>query len=87
MKIKGLDFNQTCFACPEQYDVYDNNGEQVGYVRLRWGNLICEYPYVGGEEIYYARVGDDWAGIFKNEQQRRYHLTMIANKILGKIDD
>lgn len=34
----SLKFEQTCFACPEQYDVYDG-GTYVGYVRLRHGYL------------------------------------------------
>lgn len=46
MKIKGLQFIQTCGACPEQYDVLDKSGNTVGYVRLRWGGLTCEYPDV-----------------------------------------
>lgn len=33
-----LEFKQTCFACPEQYDVYDDF-YQVGYVRLRNGTF------------------------------------------------
>ena len=86
MKIKGLYFDQTCFASPEQYDVYDDCENKVGYVRLRWGSLTCEYPWSGGEEIYYASIGDGWTGVFQNEQQRKYHLTMIANKILEKIN-
>lgn len=31
-----LHFEQTCFACPEQYDVYYGS-RKVGYVRLRHG--------------------------------------------------
>ena len=38
MIIKGLNFKKTCDACPEQYDVFKDE-KQVGYVRLRWGNL------------------------------------------------
>ena len=84
MNIKGLDFRCTCSACPEQYDVYDDNNI-VGYVRLRWGRLSCEYPDVGGEEIYYASVGDGWDGCFKNDSQRRMYLTKIADEIIKKI--
>lgn len=32
-----LDFRQTCFACPEQYDVFDDNHNYIAYVRLRHG--------------------------------------------------
>lgn len=78
--IKGLDFVQTCFACPEQYDVF-NNGEQVCYVRLRWGCLYAECPDVGGERVYEADIGDDMAGIFKSEDQRQYYLKQIAKAV------
>jgi hypothetical protein len=86
MNINGLNFKCTCSSCPEQYDVFDGNGNIVGYVRLRWGSLRCEYPDVGGEVIYHAGIGNGWNGQFENEEQRKYHLTMIANKILEKID-
>lgn len=86
MNIKGLEFVKTCSACPEQYDVYDEYHSIVGYVRLRWGNLTCEYPDVGGELIYSASIdGDGWAGMFDSEEQRLFYLTTIADKIIEKI--
>lgn len=33
----SLKFVKTCSACPEQYDVFDSDGNEVGYVRLRHG--------------------------------------------------
>lgn len=86
MKIKGLDFLLTCEACPEQYDVFDSNDNIVGYVRLRWGFLTCEYPNVGGECIYITNIGNEWSGRFENEKQRMKHLNNIADKILEKIN-
>ena len=85
MKIKELEFKCTCSACPEQYDVFDSDGSIVGYVRLRWGGLTCEYPDVGGEVIYEADIGDGWCGSFESESQRVEHLNNIADKILEKI--
>ena len=86
MIIKGLFFKCTCGACPEQYDVLNDDNEIVGYVRLRYGWLTCEYPDVGGECIYMAEIGDGcWTGIFENEEQRMYHLDNIAYKILEQI--
>lgn len=64
MNIKGLMFDQTCPACPEQYDVINGRGQLVGYVRLRYGCLICDYFNVRGEEIYRAYIGDSWTGCF-----------------------
>jgi hypothetical protein len=87
MDIKGLTFECTCSAYPEQYDVFDDNNNLVGYVRLRWGILRCEYPDVGGKEIYYAYVGDSLCGFFENENQRMEHLNNIADKILEVINE
>lgn len=84
--IKDLDFVQTCAACPEQYDVFNGEGKQVGYVRLRWGNLTCEYPDCGGELIYENNVGDGWSGCFEDDSQRSVMLDDIANAILRRMD-
>ena len=84
MNIKGLEFYQTCFACPEQYDVFYNES-QVGYIRLRWGHLTVEYPDVGDELIYEAAIGNEWNGEFESEKQRQHHLNIIADIILDKI--
>lgn len=87
IEISGLIFKQTCCACPEQYDVFDSCGRMVGYVRLRWGGLTCEYPDVGGEVIYVAYFGDGFMGTFENDEQRMYHLNEIANRILNKEEE
>lgn len=85
MKIKGLNFICTCSICPEQYEVFDSNGKMVGYVRLRWGYLRCDYPDVGGETIYSANIGDEWTGCFILESERTEHLRNIADKIHEKL--
>ena len=81
MNIKGLTFVETCSACPEQYDVMDNNGNQVAYVRLRWGGLQCEVPDCWGEIIYSHGFDDGWMGCFEDEEQREKYLNIIADKI------
>jgi hypothetical protein len=81
MKIKDLHFVQTCSACPEQYDVFDKEGAQVGYVRLRWGNLTCEYPDCGGIVVYETSFNDGLQGCFANEDDRQLFLEEIANAI------
>ncbi len=87
MYIKGLNFKCTCSACPEQYDVLDNNANVVGYIRLRWGYLRCDYPDVGGETIYEADIGDGFTGSFEDDDQRIAHLNSIADAILKKINE
>ena len=63
--VKGLNFVQTLYSCPEQYDVFDVDGEyQVGYIRLRWGKLSVSYPCVGGKVIFEVDYGDKLNGTF-----------------------
>lgn len=81
MKINGYEFELTCYACPEQYDVTKEE-KQVAYVRLRWGRLRVNYPDVGGREIYSATIGDNgYAGLFESEEQRDFHLTEITKAL------
>ncbi|KKN88767.1 hypothetical protein LCGC14_0243740 [marine sediment metagenome] len=69
---------QTCGACPEQYDVLDENDEQVGYLRLRHGGFRADYPGCGGETVYSATtVGD---GMFE-DSEREYHLSLALEAI------
>ncbi len=63
---------QTCGACPEQYDVFDENDEQVGYLRLRHGSFTADYPGCGGEMVYSATAAGD--GMFE-DSEREYHLS------------
>ena len=81
MKIKNLYFECTGSMCPEQYDVYNNDEEQVGYIHLRWGELKCYFPDVNGEIIYLASIGDGLTGRFENNEQRMEYLNIIADEI------
>ena len=80
MKFGNYDFKQTCSVCPEQYDVFDEKGTQVAYVRLRWGSLYAECPDVGGTEVYYVGIGND-AGCFRSNNERIRHLKAISKRI------
>lgn len=81
MQIGNYNFVQTCSCSPEQYDVFDKDGNQVCYVRLRWGSLYAQCPDVGGLEVYDASIGDGWTGCFESEEQRMVHLRKIAEAI------
>jgi len=72
---------KTCWACPEQYDVYIGE-EQVGYLRLRHGHFRCDYPDCGGETLYDAYTEGD--GMFEDEErdpQIRRALAAIIDKM------
>lgn len=83
----GLVFEQTCFACPEQYDVYKDNN-LVGYVRLSWGFLRCDYPDVGRETVYEYCFGEDvvYKGCFNSDEERNFHLTEISKALIGRLE-
>jgi hypothetical protein len=68
--IHGYRLQQTCGACPEQYDVFDDLGQQVAYFRLRHGGFRVNVPDHGGEVIYTANPKGD--GMFYNDERVRY---------------
>lgn len=77
IELNGYTFDLTCGACPEQYDVY-KDGEQVAYVRLRWGTLRVDVPDTGGTEIYSHEFEDEYKGCFDSDEERNYFLEEIA---------
>ena len=79
--INGLEFRMTCIACPEQYDVFDEEGIQVAYIRLRYGYLSVDIPDCDGETIYTHEFDDKWKGVFDNEEERFNYLYDIAKII------
>lgn len=56
----------TCFACPEQYDVYLED-KQVGYLRLRHGHFRCDYPECGGKRLFDTYTKGD--GMFDEDER------------------
>lgn len=78
----NLRFEQTCGACPEQYDVFDDEGKQVAYVRLRWGRLRVDVPDCGVETILSHQFDDPWKGCF-NLDERPYWIGVVNDAIVG----
>ena len=78
--IHGYRLDLTCFACPEQYEVYDPQSVLVGYIRLRHGILKVHCPDIGGDVVYNVKtIGD---GVFDIESgERLYHLTKSIEAI------
>jgi hypothetical protein len=52
--VDGYRLVQTCDAYPEQYDVFNFWGDQVGYLRFRHGCFTATVPDVEGTEVYCA---------------------------------
>jgi hypothetical protein len=83
-----LDYNLicTCQCCPEQYDVLDSEGKQSGYIRLRGGNFKAYYPDVGEELVFYhCFEGDQFKGMFDNDEEREFFLTEAVKALHNKI--
>lgn len=68
---------ETCGACPEQYDAFDDN-TVVGYLRLRHGRFSVEVPCPGGKTVYEATPKGD--GIFEPDE-RDYYLRFAVDAI------
>lgn len=65
-------FDRTCHACPQQYDIYDNKGNQVAYARLRHGRFYVAAPDMGGDLILIGFPNGD--GIFSTEEEEAFWL-------------
>ena len=78
-------FLSTSTACPEQYSVYDWVGTQIGYVRLRWGELVLEYPSVNCELIYEHSFEDKMKGVFDSQDERKQYLQEMTEALKDKL--
>ena len=84
-EILGYTLVMTCGACPEQYDVFDSDGNQVGYLRLRHGNFRADYPDYGGETVYGHSFDDGWKGLFDDGEEREFFLTEAVKALQNYI--
>lgn len=75
-EIDGLKLICTCPACPEQYEVFDAAGQQVGYLRLRRGYFRADVPECGGETVYEANTLGD--GAFEDSERETELAAAIA---------
>lgn len=73
---------QTCSACPEQYDAY-YGGRVVGCLQLRWGRFRVDY---GVDTVYSVNIEAGLLGIFEDEAQRQRFLRKAQRIIAARID-
>lgn len=72
MKADEIELQQTCSACPEQYDAYFQ-GSQVGYLRMRWGHFWVYCPDAGGEIVMAKKVSEsEYQGAFNDEDREAW---------------
>lgn len=80
---KRITLDQTCYACPEQYDAY-LDGEKVGYLRLRHGYFsVSTKPGPDGIFLWGTETRGD--GIF-HEDERDKMLKKARKKIAKHLD-
>ena len=76
--INGCTLVRTCYACPEQYDVFFHDF-QIGYLRLRHGNFTAEYPDVRGRLAFQDYPKGD--GVFETDERYAYLELAVENLI------
>jgi hypothetical protein len=79
MKMKLV---KTSEFFPEQYEAFDESGNQVGYLRLRHGWFRVDFPKHGGEIIYEAHPKGD--GLFE-DNERDFYLQEAYKAIIDKL--
>ena len=86
--IDGLKFVNTCGACPEQYDVFTQDGRHTGYVRLRFGRFRVDCPDIGGETVYVWDFDEEYKGVFSPDERPKFlkEAAVEINKYLQKYD-
>lgn len=77
MKLKLV---QTCGACPESYECFTPEGEEIGYLRLRHGGFYAEYLPTG-EVVYTAEPKGD--GCFEYDE-RNYYLGEACDALIRR---
>lgn len=82
-EIDGFRLVCTSIACPEQYNVFDSSGKQVGYLRLRHGKFRADVPDCGGETVYTSRTkGDGTFAEEERDEELKRALAVIKSRIV-----
>jgi len=71
---------RTCAACPEQYDTFLGDME-VGYIRLRWGELTVRCPDYEGQIVYSHDFNEEYKGSFDDDEESAKYLALAVAAI------
>ena len=86
---------QTCIYCPEQYWA-KKGSHTIGYIRLRWGHLTCDYlpnekltdnDIRVLDKVFNERASDQFKGSFDTEEEREYWLSKCKEALLNKYNE
>jgi hypothetical protein len=74
---------QTCIACPEQYNIFDNDYHYLGYIRLRHGRLTFVDTQNNNQftKLFYR---DPYKGSFNTEAEKYRYLFYILDEITNE---
>lgn len=75
--LHGVTFREIGPISPEQYEVY-YNGQEIGYVRYRFGYLTAEFPTVGAWCIFEKKLATQSGQM--TDQERGKWLRVIAKR-------
>ena len=87
--MRIITLEQTCEAYPEQYWAHSGT-KTIGYIRLRWGHLTCDYlpngrPKLSNNDI---RVLDHYfhnhKGCFDGENERKFWLGKCKEALINE---
>lgn len=80
-EIDRLMFRVTAVASPEQYDIFDAEGIQVGYFRLRHGLAEVDCPKWNGRNVWVKVLEDTHYHCFATEEERLTQLADVAKAV------
>ena len=90
-----IEFEQTCDFCPEQY--WARKGAHIiGYIRLRWGHLTCDYLPTGKlsnndirviDHIFKETPKDEYKGEFSSDEERKFWLEKCKIVLLNTYNE
>lgn len=78
--MRIITLEKTCDMCPEQYWAH-SGAKTIGYIRLRWGRLTCDYLPTGRPKLadnnirvlehLFRDKNDEYKGCFNTEEERK----------------
>ena len=81
MIVKDYEFEETCFAWPEAYDIFFD-GDRVAHARLRHGSFTVTSD--NGDVLLSEDVSSHSDGIFATAEHRVTYLRKAADALDGK---
>jgi hypothetical protein len=86
--MRTINLEQTCELCPEQYWAH-SGAKTIGYIRLRWGHLTCDYLPTGRAmlsnndiRVLDYQFEDEYKGCFDTDEERKEWLKKCKDALM-----